>query len=400
MSYNLSSFQIKGLENDDKENNLNACLSKRQNLYQNLGINCEIKSIRPQDAPKLKYGEVNKTNIDEISEFYVELAKCLYGDNVGEIVKDPKKKSGISNPLDQVKPPFIKPKFIDTFSRFPNIVDSLEKSLQPHLSLIREVASNFNSLESGRFTYFTTQYFAQRDYKGQYLKIAPGSEAKFDIPFEKLSECFEKWISENKFINKKESKLKIQHNNSKLTALYLPHYYLGGNYVLPYTPASGDIIINYKDIEDIEKNVILLNDRKSVDQIAEILIKTPLYHRNRLLADTVSFLLFSCLKTKETPEKIIAELNDSEFGTFDEILFKIDPIIKKMYHIEKKIYMGDGISNPWKTWFKILDKDDDRYIPLHICFLLLDEDDWRVYDKKISLAKIIRVAIKLSQKLR
>lgn len=71
-----------------------------------------------------------------------------------------------------------------------------------------------------------------------------------------------------------------------------------------------------------------------------------------------------------------------------------------MYHIEKKIYMGDGISNPWKTWFKILDKDDDRYIPLHICFLLLDEDDWRVYDKKISLAKIIRVAIKLSQKLR
>ena len=401
MSYNLSSYQIEGLNDEDKENNLNACLSKRQNLYQNLGIKCEIKSIRHQETDKLKYGEVNKSDIDNISNEYVELAKCLFGDGIMEIVKDPNKKKVIEQDLNSIKSPLTKPKFIETFSKFPNIVSTLEETLAPHLTLMRKVALNFNSLESGRFTYFTTQYFAQRDYKGEFLKIAPESEAKFDIPFENLTECFEEWIADNKFINKNVSNLKVEHRNSKLSAIYLPHYYFTKNYTLPYTPASGDIIIKYKDIDKIEDNVILLNDKKTITEIAEILSYTPIYHRNRLLADIVSFMLYSSLKAKETPEGIISNsVNEVDFGTFDEILEGINPFFKLMYHREKKIYQEGGLKKAWATWLKVLDQKNVQYIPIHICFLLLDEDDWRDETKKLNLAKIIRIAIKLSHKLR
>ncbi len=401
MSYNLSSYQLRGLSNHDKENYLNACLSKRKALYTNLGIKCDIKSIRSQSVEKLTYGEVNKTDIDNISNDYVELATCLFGDEVKNAIQDPNKKKILFQTLNDIKPPLRRPDFLRTFSKFPNILDELNKILHPHLSLIREVGSNFSSLESGRFTYFTTQYFAQRDYKGRFLKIAPESEAKFDVPFEHLTECFEEWINKKKFINRESSQIEEEHINSKLSAIYLPHYYFGKYYTLPYTPASGDIIIQFKDLEDIESNVILLNDNKSVPEILQILMQTPPYHRNRLMSDVFSFMMYASHNTHITPESVLSEsLKDERFGTIEDLLYGIDPIFRRMYYKEKGIYKDNSIAKLWSVWLKTLSANGPVYIPVHICFLLLDNDDWQDETKQTNCARLIKIAIRMAQELR
>ena len=86
------------------------------------------------------------------------------------------------------------------------------------------------------FTYFFAQYYAQEEYKDKFLKIAPISESKFDLPFDKLQDCFKAWDEDivetnRKYQDNDEDVNYEKIENHKLPAIYLPQYKIGNYFI-------------------------------------------------------------------------------------------------------------------------------------------------------------------------
>lgn len=406
MSYNLSQNQIIDLTNEQKEKNLKICLSNRLELYKFLDFDVDIKQIVDnKSVENITKDQILSSDLTEVSTLYHQLTIELYGTGISQIVEEERKDKKIdetdyiinqsfSNLATSTNSKITFPNIFKLLNKFPHppLLKDIEEGLSNHLSLIKSVLKNWPTIDETRFTYFITQYFAQREYKGSVLKVAPVTESKFDTPFEKLTESFEYWISKNKFINSKTSQ---SHTETKLSVIYLPNYYLGQYSCLPYTPASGDIIRDFKQQSDIEKNTILLSEYSDLTHIDKILFRTRNEHRNRLLADLISFIL---LVSKRKDSNITTYINtictNLGYPSFEDILKTISPKIQPQFLFEARLANNDKLREAWRSYIRKFDTDD-RYIPLHLCFMLLDNSDWINSSKRTALCRIVRIGIAL-----
>src|SRR5262249_3311111 len=145
----------------------------------------------------------------------------------------------IDRPLHQLpnkrSPDF--PEHMLAFSQFPEATSALESALEPHLGILRVIAKQFHTFDAEVFTYFFAQYYAQDDYRGSVIKVAPISEKRFDEPFDKLDAYFRAWGDGHSTSDILTGALQTK-RTTPLAVAYLPQYVINGLRILPYTPLS------------------------------------------------------------------------------------------------------------------------------------------------------------------
>lgn len=390
MSSNRSIKQFKSLNEKEIDNGLRICLDKRQRLYKNLQLKTELKEISLYPRPNAISGK----KLERISQNYMKLANALWGEKANGHL-DHQTVSAISKPfaslenLDKIDDLSL-PEHIKALSKFPKVLSSIDSHLSKHLQILRTVAKQFNSFEEEIFTYFFAQYYAQEPYKSGFLKIAPVSELKFDKPFSDLGGCFKAWDDD------------ADHNDrevheDKLPAIYLPQYKIGKYAVLPYSPLSLDILRNR--IEDhtlLRDEIILLQENQNIETIRKILLSTDLQDRNRIVSDSLSFIMMTNYMAKHPIEDMLAK--SKGYSSFIDLLSKISDKISKDYSTELNELQNNELISMWDSWFKNIE-NDGIFTPVHIHILLYTNSDWSSGDCSLHMSNIISIAIDLFKEL-
>ena len=169
ISYNRSLKRF-DLTDHEIEAGLRLCQDRRQRLYEGVGATVRVHAI----VPYQKKGAINSQKLTMIANRYLELAAVLWGDRCVETVAPlgNAELAAIGRPL-QVSVAADSP--LQSLSRFPGALAALEKALAPHLSVIRTIAQSFRILSIETLCYFFAQYYAQDDYRGTHVKVAPSS---------------------------------------------------------------------------------------------------------------------------------------------------------------------------------------------------------------------------------
>lgn len=371
MSSNRSIRQFESLTEAEVDTGLRVCLDKRRRLYEGLGVATDLRKIARFDQS----GKISGRKLKVIGERYQDLARTLWGDDVsGRLDREH---------VRRITKPLVRSEIVDenlpdamrVLGQFPGVLNALEVKLKPHLEILRSVSKQFSSFDSEVFTYFFAQYYAQDTYRGQALKVAVESERKFDEPFDELDEYFQAWgeghTTTELMLGEYEPR-----KTSPLSAIYLPHYRMGQWRVLPYTPLSLDALHRCRnDHVCIEEGLLCLDHVESDEKVAAVLMATPIMHRNRLLADLMSFVLhcdshLGRQAVEQTCQHYV------KIG-FVELLEAGPPLLATSVEQEVELENAATVADVWLTWLKNLQTETNpSYTPPHIRMLLADADDW------------------------
>lgn len=383
MSSNRSIRQFTSLSESAIESGLRISLDKRERLYEAIGVQARLHKITPFD----RKGTISGRKLALISQRYMALTSQLWGlacegklshETVRLVSRDLAKLSPTDGSL---------PEHIRTFAQFPGVLDSIERALAPHLGILRAIARQFNVFEADIFTYFFAQYYAQDEYRGQVVKVAPLTERNFDRPFDELDAYFRAWGDGHSAVGGQASA--ATDRTHRMSAVYLPQYTMGSMEQLPYSPLSLDALqssgLNH---EAVLARTITMDDwsEDALPKIVKILQETPISSRNRIVADVLSFLM--CMENAGVtlPEVWTA---GGRLGLRD-VLSKMDASLPEAFAQDSEVARGAATDrgNVWEGW---LSSSGAAYCPAHLHFFLSDADDWR--DRQLELAaRICQIA--------
>ena len=348
------------LYNSPKEfvDELRVCLDKRKRLYEVLSLQYKAFGI----SEKINNGcYISRKNLASKMSKWRDLANVIWGKDVLD-AHSVEIKRAIGTTFDKIKLKNENKYLTDSFKMLLSVNNEvpkkLEEMLKSELSALRTISDLFSTFDEDIFMYYFAQYFAQSQYKN-YLKIANISERKFDEPFSQKSSDFSALVGSSD-----DSTISVETNRDY--QLYLPWYQLGKLKLLSYTSTSGDVLKNYneKEIVDINKfsnSTILLDDygNEKLEKIKEIIMETPIEHRNRLVSDILSFIrLLVKIDIPAQLKKYISELSED--------------IGNQMVSTENDIEASKTI---YSNWLQSIGKND-AVMPFHLIPYFWEEEDW------------------------
>ncbi|MGH1386306.1 hypothetical protein [Kordia sp.] len=399
MSSNRSIRQFDTLTSLKIDEGLRICLDKRQRLYSALDMNAVVKKIISFE----KKHTINSKKLKTISKYYIDLSKAIWGErtkgqlNVGLVKTISKPFQNLEHHSDLVKLDI--PEHIRVFAQFPGVLQKLEESLEEHIEILRSIAKHFNSFDEEIFTYFFAQYYAQKEFRDNHIKISPFSETKFDKPFDDLDKYFSTWGEGHSTAHLLLSGVKQIASEKKLSAIYLPQYQIGKFKILPYNSLSLDILrTDKKDHKIINKELICIDYNQSFNTIKEILLNTPLIQRNRIISDISSFLLL-CVKSTNI-DYVNEKFNETIGYSLNDAYKLINSEIELIFNQETNAIADKDLKQLWETWLKRLDdtsNEGSTYMPLHFNLLLLLKNDWENEDIITGITNIIIGTIAIYQ---
>ncbi len=355
---------------------LRVCLDKRKRLYEVLNLNYTAFGISEKINNKCY---ISRKNLASKMSKWRDLANVIWGENVLD-AHSIEVKRAIGTTFDKInlkkENKYLTNAFKMLLSVNNEVPKKLEEMLRSELSALRTISDLFSTFDEDIFMYYFAQYFAQSQYTN-YLKIANISEKKFDEPFSKKSSDFSVLVGSNDVLS---SSVEINRDHQ----LYLPWYQLGKLKLLSYTSTSGDVLKNYDENEKVNLDkfsaaTILLDDygNEKIKKIEEIILNTPIEHRNRLVSDILSFIRL--LLKNDIPDelkKYILELSKD--------------IGNQMVSTENDIETSKTI---YSDWLQSIGKND-AVMPFHLIPYFWEEEDWT--DKKIlAFSKVISQTLEL-----
>jgi hypothetical protein len=259
---------------------------------------------------------------------------------------------------------------IATLMSYQDVAASIERDLESQLTILRTISELFSTFDEEIFLYYFAQFFAQQHYT-DYIKIAPYSEIKFDLPFESQKVHF-KSVTESRRLNtplaisrNKIAKVKRPAAQRRNFEIYLPQYQLGNYELLPYTSISGDILKNHISLDKFISSTILLDDsyENKVEKAIGTITETPVPHLNRIISDIFSFVhyLVNIPSVFERSAKLRASLTKFSPQISEQIFSKEDK--------------PDDYPTIFADWLKAIE-NDKAITPFHITPYLLDKSDW------------------------
>lgn len=394
MSSNRSIRQFESLSMTDIDTGLRVCLDKRKRLYEALSITPRDHKIVPFNRP----GTISARKLEQISSRYLALARAIWGDDV-EGRLEIEKISNIDRPLHQLslRKEAVTPAHMAAFSQFPDALKALEGALEPHLGILRVIAKQFHTFDTEVFTYFFAQYYAQDNYRGSALKVAPISEKRFDEPFDKLDAYFRAWGEGHSTSDILAAALQ---NKAKvpLAVAYLPQYVLNGIRVLPYTPLSLDALkAEKKDHRVLQQKLIMVEGDGDREHVGRAIEGTPVYHRNRLIADLLSFFMLARRRVSDDEVEAVCR----ELGTpkFTDVLRSIDQELPEIFVREADAETAEDLRGLWQSWMENIEADaNPSYIPTQVYCSLFDVGDWTAQRIEAASA-LVRLAQGLHRRL-
>ncbi len=369
---NRSIRQLQSISVEAVEQELIACRSRRLNLYTRLGIKSNLFAQR-------------QSSLQVMSTFYQELAARLWQVNTSGILSIEQQKA-ISKQLPC----------------------ATEEKYRQHLPLLRFLARHFNGFDAEFLWYFFNQYCAQRQFCSDSFKVAVESELRFDSAFAELASCLERWVVEKSLITETTAARadgapgweEAARENSGLAAAYLPHYQIAQLKLLPYTPLSLDAMkmgsAIKQDHKQIKTHIIGLDCEQVVDEIVQLLSSTPLMQRNRLAADLVSFLIFSC---RQLGSGTVRGSAQKAGLSMESALAALAPCAVSVF--EKEVAGSDSaaVRSCWNAGLEAaLGSGNQQALPLHLAFPLFEDHDWGKSQVE-SLARLCIVARRLYREL-
>ncbi|WP_207433679.1 hypothetical protein [Sabulibacter ruber] len=345
-------------------NQLRICLDKRKRIYRTLNLEYKTFGISDHNPDK---SNLNKTEITQHAKSFRDLAELIWGKKSLEPQKEEILRI-IGKPLDQIPkkdlhllPPYIS-KLIELKER--EVAIGIEEKLQSEFKILRTLSELFSSFDEEVFLYYFAQYYAQRHYNN-FLKIAPLSEEKFDQPFLKYAEDFDK-IANNKIVTS---------TNKETGYIYCPQYTLGDFQLLPYTSISSDVI-KKATLEEFKSKTILLDDSydNKIDKIIGVITTTEIQHRNRLTSDILSFVHFLIQNIDENlKNSLYLEIESLSEDIYTQIVSNTDT--------------PNDYTIIFSDWLKAI-SNSESVIPFHILPYLWEEDDW-TKERIIKVSKLI-----------
>jgi len=360
IKYNRSITQI--LERKEFLNALRICLDKRKRLYKALGVPYRVFGISDYGAEN---ENLNRTDLEDLTKQFRQLAVALWGENSLKPHTSEMKRI-IGAPLYGVRKSDRQtlPSPVTTLISYEPVAASLEKALESELSILRTISELFSSFDEEVFVYYFAQYFAQSRYS-RYVKIAPISEHKFDLPFATKSKHFASVAVRRGSHLEQDAKTNAPKEDELSYQIYCPQYRLGRFELLPYTSTSGDVLRQNVSIGEFVSNTVLLDDTydKRYDKMLGVFAQTPIANLNRIAADLLSFthlLFFRCSGTKanEALRKAVTELDAG--------------IAEQLYSDQDT---PNGYATIYAEWLKAIEHAD-AVMPFHVIPFLWEDKDW------------------------
>jgi hypothetical protein len=122
------------------------------------------------------------------------------------------------------------------------------------------------------------------------------------------------------------------------------------------------------------------DSRKDVDAALNkncaLLVATPTVKRNRLLADLTSFFMLCC---RQDGYKAVIDraCHGICSASFFDLLERFSPMLRASFEKEIETKNAEDIKSLWDTWWKNIEiEKESDYLPSHIYFHMLDDDDW------------------------
>ena len=392
MSHNRSLRRF-DLTNEQIENGLRRCQERRLRLYKGIGATVKLHAV----VPYARKGTISSQKIHEISSFYVALAAALWGED--KVVGTMPLSNGDLAMIG--RPPLVPPSAsspLQMLSQHQGAPLAQDGALAKHLNVLRAVAQRFRMLTADTFSYFFTQYYAQDEYRGDVVKIAPLSERNFDEPYDDLDDSFRLWGEGHDPQVARPDALPAEVR--RMAAVYLPQYHMGDLELLPYSPLSLSVAARGGPIAGVREKIILLTDNTAShrDKVAGILRMTLTHagvaQLNRLAYDIVSFIqavLQAC--GKSAVESACCALGVS----MDQRLATIDPTLAESFTVECEDTADLGAL--WLSWLDSIEAPRDlQYTPTHILLATMTDENWRD-DAINALADVVLVANRLARDL-
>ena len=371
ISYNRSLRRF-DLSEQDIENGLRSCLAARQRLYEGIGIEARIHAILPYS----KKGAISAQKINMIAAHYLQLASCLWGPNMID-TENPLTNSDVAVIGRHLQNSLGKESPLNFLASFPGALPALEMSLGHHLNVVRTIAQRFRILSVDTFSYYFAQYYAQDEYRGTHVKVAPESERDFDEPYDELDTSFRLWgDGHDPVVTPKKAALA---KKRRMAAVYLPQYRIGEWDLLPYSPLSLDAITHSGgQVATVRDRVILLSDctreqHAKVERLLRLTLeRSGVIQLNRLIADLLSFVqAVAIVRGRESIDDACHRIN-GELNAQLAVLHKKLPE-SLMIECEKEA----STSELWFSWLDAIDRQGSiDYVPYHLLISCLSHDDW------------------------
>lgn len=357
IKYNRSITQV--MDRKDFLNALRICLDKRKRLYKALGLPYRVFGISDYGADT---ENLNRTELEELTTQFRQLALALWGENSLK-PHNPDMKRVIGAPLYGIRKSdrSALPPQIATLISYPTVASAVEKSLESELSILRTISELFSSFDEEVFVYYFAQYFAQSRY-ARYVKIAPISENKFDLPFATKSKHFASLAPARAEANNQDGEAPVDVGSFQI---YYPQYKLGRYELLPYTSTSGDVLRHSVGLSEFLSNTVLLDDSydNRIDKIIGVFTETPIANLNRVVADLFSFVHVLFLRCPS------ARTN----GPLRKAVQELDWRIAEQLYSEQDT--PEGYAAIYADWLKAIEHED-AVLPFHVIPFLWEDKDW------------------------
>ncbi|MBK8113876.1 MAG: hypothetical protein IPK44_04645 [Candidatus Accumulibacter sp.] len=393
ISYNRSLRRF-DLTDQQIESGLRSCQASRQRLYEAVGAEPKVHAI----VPYQKKGAISAQKIQMIAAHYLQLASNLWGsDKINTLTPLTNTDAAVigrqlQNSLGSDSP-------LQFLASFPGALPALESALGHHLSVIRTIAQRFRVLSSDTFSYYFAQYYAQDEYRGTHVKVAPESERDFDEPYDELDSSFRLWGDGHE--PTVTTKRGPHPRKRRMAAVYLPQYSIGDWDLLPYSPLSlGAVANSGGTVANVRDKVILLSDCNKDDKPkVETLLRATrdrsgVIQLNRLIADLLSFMQAVLIARGRGAVEAACRRID---GDLDASLAVLHPQLVKCLSIECEPKVATN--ELWLSWLDAIDRDSSLdYVPCHLLLTSLSYDDWT--DERFgAAAELVLTATRLARDL-
>lgn len=385
ISYNRSLKRF-DLTDQDIENGLRSCQAMRQRLYDGVGINAKVHAI----VPYSKKGAISAQKIQMIAGHYLKLASNLWGSEKID-TQTPLNNSDLAAIGKQLQTSLGGESPLQFLASFPGALNALEVALSRHLNVVRAIAQRFRVLSADTFSYYFAQYYAQDEYRGTHVKIAPESERDFDEPYDELDDSFRLWgDGHDPVVTPRKT---AQAKRRRMAAVYLPQYAIGDWALLPYSPLSLDAVVKSGgNVDAVRERVILLSDRTKEQQpkveslLRLTLERSGLVSLNRLVADILSFV----------QAVIIARGRGAADAAFRRVGGELDTQLSLLHEtlpecVAIECEKNASTSKLWSSWLDAIGRQAPiEYMPCHLLLSCLSLEDWS--DERFKAASILCLA--------
>lgn len=371
MCANRSVFTATNLSQREVEQCLIVNEHKRNTLYRALGIRSNILPVPayPQGS------DLNRTVLEEMAKHYAELARIVFGVQGGKITKseialfDPARLTAADSELPE---PILRLRNAGLLG-----VDS-SNSIND-VTILCKIARIFLTLDPEIFIYFFAQWFAQREYRKDALKVAAYSEIPFDSMFVDAHYDYvqTRWGGGNN-----------DTDFARLAAAYHPHYCVGKIGALPYNPFSlSNLEKPVGDWQQVFEQMIPVEGPLEAGFICSRLRETGCYELNCLMADLASFLL---LCQRMVPGAVALACSEFQLKDASELFTKLGA--GPCWAIETRLESGSEVRNTMLSWLEsaVYADGQNRYVPLHMWFLLHLQWSESEYEQLTTMVMIVR----------